>query len=128
MGVVSDLLSNMTVDLIVTLFWLIEWIQSIRRRSDYIIGFIAPAIGPNKSKKLTRLIAPVHNIRDKVWMKKKHIDPTLLQRQTVISCKAMYVVFHSNFAAYIVWLDGAISRVNFLDLFGPIAGAINPII
>ena len=41
----------------------------IRRRSDYIIGFIAPAIDPNKSKKLTRLIAPVHNIRGKVWMK-----------------------------------------------------------
>ena len=42
---------------------------SIRRRSDYIIGFIAPAIGPNKSKKLTRLIAPAHNISGKVWMK-----------------------------------------------------------
>ena len=39
---------------------------SIRRRSDYIIGFIAPTIGPNKSKKLTRLIAPAHNIRGKV--------------------------------------------------------------
>ena len=38
----------------------------IRRRSDYIIGFIAPAIGPNKSKKLTRLIAPIHNIRGEV--------------------------------------------------------------
>ena len=37
----------------------------IRRRSDYIIGFIAPAIGPNKSKKLTPLIAPTHNIRAK---------------------------------------------------------------
>ena len=39
---------------------------TIRRRSDYIIGFIAQAIGPNKSKKLTRPIAPVHNIRGKV--------------------------------------------------------------
>ena len=38
----------------------------IRRRSDYIIGFVASAIGPNKSKKLTRLITPVHNIRGKV--------------------------------------------------------------
>ena len=39
----------------------------ICRSSDYIIGFIAPAIGPNKSKKLTRLIiVPVHNIRGKV--------------------------------------------------------------
>ena len=29
----------------------------IRRRSYVIIGFVAPAIGPNKSKKLTRLIS-----------------------------------------------------------------------
>ena len=43
--------------------------RPIRRRSDYIIGFITPAIGPNKSKKLSRLIAPLHNIRGKVWMK-----------------------------------------------------------
>ena len=42
---------------------------TIRRRSDYIIGFVTPAIGPNKFKKLTRLIAPVHNERGKVWMK-----------------------------------------------------------
>ena len=40
----------------------------IRRRSGYIIGFIAQAIGPNKSRKLTQLIAPAHNIRGKVWM------------------------------------------------------------
>ena len=31
--------------------------------------FVAPAIVPNKSKKLTRLISPAHNIRGKVWMK-----------------------------------------------------------
>ena len=37
--------------------------QAIRRRSDYITGFIAQAIGPNKLKKLTRLIALAHNIR-----------------------------------------------------------------
>ena len=53
----------------------------IRRRSDYI----APAIGPNKSKKLTRLIAPAHNIRGKV-----------------IFCEPMCALFQSNFAAYIV--------------------------
>ena len=41
-------------------------LYTIRRRSDYIIGFIAPAIGPNKSKKLTRLIALAHNIHGKV--------------------------------------------------------------
>ena len=42
---------------------------AIRRRSDYIIGFVTSAIGPNKSKKLTRLIAAAHNIRGKVWIK-----------------------------------------------------------
>ena len=41
----------------------------IRRRSYVIIGFVTPAIGPNKSKKLTRLISPTNNIRGKVWMK-----------------------------------------------------------
>ena len=36
----------------------------ICRRSDNISGFVTPAIGPDKSKKLTQLIiAPVHNIR-----------------------------------------------------------------
>ena len=39
---------------------------TIRRRRDYIIGFIAPAINPNKSKKLAPLIAPTYNIRGKV--------------------------------------------------------------
>ena len=39
--------------------------------------------------------------------------------------EAIYVVFHSNFATYIVCC--AISRVSFLDLFGPIAGVTNPI-
>ena len=50
-----------TRDIKLTVIFLI-----IRRRSDYIIGFVTPAIGPNKFKKLTRLIAPVHNIRGKV--------------------------------------------------------------
>ena len=45
------------------------WTYTIRRRSDYIIGFIAPEIGPNKSRKLTRLIPLALNIRGKVWMK-----------------------------------------------------------
>ena len=43
--------------------------------SDYIIGLVSLVIGPNKSKKLTRLIALVHN------------------RQQVIVCEAMYAVF-----------------------------------
>ena len=50
----------------------------IRRRNGYIIGFIAPAIGPNKSKKLTRLIAQAHNIRGKVQ--------TYIASQTITSC------------------------------------------
>ena len=41
----------------------------LRLRSDYIIGFIAPAIGLNKSKKPTRLIASAHNKRGKILMK-----------------------------------------------------------
>ena len=60
---------------------------TIRRRNDYITGFIAPAIGPNKSRKLTWLIAAAHNIRGKVWIKKQH---TWLHRQTVIVCETMY--------------------------------------
>ena len=42
---------------------------TIRRRSDYIRGFVTPAIRPNKSKKLTRLISPAHNICSKVRIK-----------------------------------------------------------
>ena len=68
----------------------------------FLIGFIAPVIGPSKSKKLTQLIAPAHNIRGKVWMKNNIHGFTDKQTQTVIGYKAMYVVFHSNFAAYIV--------------------------
>ena len=42
--------------------------------------------------------------------------------------EAMYVAFYSTFAAYIQLCAGATSRVSSLDLFGLIAGAINPII
>ena len=56
-------------------------IYSIRRRSDYIIGFITPAIGPNKSKKLTRPIVPTHNLRGKVWMEDSYLLYTWLHRQ-----------------------------------------------
>ena len=73
--------------------------RSIRRRRDYITGFIAPAIGPNKSKKLTQLIAPTHNIRGKIWIKNKYV---WLHRRQLSVCEAMYVIFHSNFAVYIV--------------------------
>ena len=41
---------------------------SIRQRSDYIIGFVTPAISPNKSKKLTWPKVQTHNLRGKVWM------------------------------------------------------------
>ena len=42
-----------------------------------------------------------------------------------IVCGAMYVVFYSNFATYIV--RQCYKPCEFLDLFGPIAGATNPI-
>ena len=70
----------------------------IRRRSDYIIGFVTPAIGPNKSKKPTRLISPKHNIRGKVWMKNSihdFTDNNLLPVKPCMLC--------SNFAACIVY-------------------------
>ena len=75
------------------------WLHlGIRRRSDYIIGFIARSIGPNKSKKFTRLIAPAHNLRGKVWMKKIY-----MASQTITVCVWSHVCcFHSNFATYIV--------------------------
>ena len=91
---------------------------SIRRRSGYIIGLIAPAIGPNKSKKFTWIIAPVHNIRSQVWMKNNIY--TWFHRQTVIICEAMYVVFIQTMPCMLC--AGAISHVSFLDMFGPIAG------
>ena len=97
-------------------------IDLIRRRSNYIIGFIAPAIGPNKSKKLTRLIAPAHNIRGKVWMKNNiHV----FTDDNCLSVKPCMLFFIQTLPR--ILCAGAISQVSFLDLFGPIAGAINPI-
>ena len=51
---------------------LIDYKYVIRWVSGYMIGFIAQAIGPNKSEKLTRLIASAHNIRGKVRLKTKN--------------------------------------------------------
>ena len=79
-------------------FWNVNFVN-IRWRSDYIIGFVTPAIGPNIFKKLTRLTAPVHNIRGKVLMKNNihgFTDNKLVVREV------MCAVFHSNFAAWIV--------------------------
>ena len=76
-----------------SMFWG-QWI--IRRRRDYIIGFVTPAIGPNKFKKLARLIAPVHNIRGKIWMKNNIHGFT---DNKLIICEAMCTVFHSHFVA-----------------------------
>ena len=42
-----------------------------------------------------------------------------------IVCEAMYVVFIQTLPR--ILCVGDISRVSFLDLFGPIAGATNPI-
>ena len=87
----------------------IKPLRQIRRRSDYIIGFIAPAIGPNKSKKLTPLIAPTHNIRGKVWMKNNihgftddyclSVKPCMLSLSQTLPC---------------ILCASAVSRVSFL--------------
>ena len=127
----------------------------IRRRSYVIIGLVAQGNqSTNKSKKLTRLISPVHNTRGKVRMKKQH---AWLHRQQVISPKNYYVtegqIWSSPIAILVkivftptsspctlnrrasvkpcmlflirtlprVLCAGDISRVSFLDLFGPIA-------
>ena len=95
----------------------------IRRRSDYVIGFIAPAIGPNKSRKLTRFMAPAHNIRGKVWMKNNIHGFTNDNCLSVKSCVLFFIQTLPR-----ILCSGAISYVSFLDLFGPIAGAIYPII
>ena len=100
----------------------LQWLQSIRRRSDYIIGFVTPAIGPNKSKKLTRLIALAHNTRGKVWMKNSIHGFT---ENNLLSVKPCILCFIRTLPR--VLRTGAISHVSFLDLFGPIAGVTNPI-
>ena len=97
--------NDIKLDIIIlsSLFWPSMTKQTnwhIRRRSDYIIGFIAPAIGPNKSKKLSRFIAPVHNIRGKVWMIKTYMaSQTDSYRLWSHVCRC----YHSNFAAFIVF-------------------------
>ena len=52
----------------VTVVYVIR-ITFIRRRSDYIIGFVTPAIGPNKFKKLTWLIAKQHT-----WLHRQEVN------------------------------------------------------
>ena len=94
----------------------------IRRRSDYIIGFVTPAIGPNKSKKPTRPIVPTHNLRGKVWME----DSTQgFTNSNLLSVKPCMLFFIQTLPR--VLCTGAISSVSFLNLFGPIAGVTNPI-
>ena len=64
---------------------------NIHQRSDYIIGSIAPAIGPNKSKKLTRLVALAHNISSKD-LKKNNIHG-FTERQ-LSSVKPVCIIQH----------------------------------
>ena len=59
----------------------LEWAYGIRRRSDYITGFIAPAIGPNKSRKPTWLIAKAYNKRNKFDCK-----TTYMASQSITVC------------------------------------------
>ena len=72
----------------------VKGISAIRRRSDYIIGFIAPAIGPNKSKKFTRLTVYVAKFDRKTTYMASQMESYQLWNH--VCC------FHSNFAAYIV--------------------------
>ena len=75
----------------------------------WLLNWITPAIGPNKSKKLTQLVALAHNKRGKVWMKKNIYGFT-------DDCPVRYIL-----------CAGAVSHASFLDLFGLIAGVTNPI-
>ena len=79
----------------------------IRRRSDYIIGFITPAIGPNKSKKLTRPIVQTHNLRGKVWMEDSAHGFNLL---SVKPCMLFFIQTLPR-----ILCTSAISRVRFLE-------------
>ena len=64
----------------------------IHRRTDYVIGFIAPAISPNKETHMAYSASTQYTRQS--LSEKQH---TWFHRQTVISCEAMYVVFHSTF-------------------------------
>ena len=92
----------------------------IRRRSDYIIGFITPVIGPNKSKKLTRPIVPTHNLCGKVRMEDSTHGFT-----DMLSVKPCMLFFIQTLPR--ILCTGALSRVSFLNLFGSIAGVTNHI-
>ena len=96
--------------------------DTIRQRSDYIMGFVTPAIGPDKSKKLTWLIAPVHNTHGKVWMNHKMMAYTDNKLLSVKPCMVFFIQTLPRISC-----TDAISHVSFLDLFGPIAGVTNPI-
>ena len=94
-----------------------------RRRSDYMIGLVTPAIRPNISKKLTRLVSSVHNrpIRGKVWIQKQQYGFTdkLL---SVKPCMMFFIQSLPRRPIISLLCAGAVSRVSFLDLFGAIAG------
>ena len=67
-------------------------------------------------------MAPAHNIRGKVWMKNDIHGFTDKQLSAVKPC----MLFFIQTLPHILCVN-AISCVSFLDLFGPIAGTINPI-
>ena len=68
-----------------------------------------PVTGPNKSKKLTRLIALVHNIRGKVW-RKNNIHGFTDKLLSVKPCRPM-VLFIPTLPC--ILCAGAISHVSF---------------
>ena len=96
----------------------IKPLWQIRRRSDYII---APAIGPNKSKKLTPLIAPTH-----IYAAKFEWKTIYMASQTITVCLWSHVCY-LQFKLCRVYVCERCKSCELLDLFGPIAGAINPI-
>ena len=96
---------------------------SIRRRSDYIIGFIAPAIvqtNPRNSHGLKRR----HTICTRQSLNEKQ-HTLLITDDNCLSVKPCMLLFIQILPR--ILYAGAISRVSFLDLFGLIAGVIDPI-
>ena len=107
----------------------------IRRKSDYIMGFVTSAIGPSKSKKFTWLKS-----RYAIHAAKFEWKTTYMTLQTTNYCLWSHVccfsftlcrvkpcmLFFIQTLPRILCTD-AISHVSFFDLFGPIAVVTNPI-
>ena len=87
---------------------------TVRWRSDYIMGFVELATGPTKSKKLTGLLSVATQYPQQSLNENSKHGFALNKCFLFKLCRGYCVATLS-------------SSVSFLDLFGPIAGAINPI-